>query len=72
MVQAADKIDRNVFFVAADQWDVTRLLNEFRAFASAEEFLRALPRSAIRYYYKVIGASMPCKAYLDVEVTRKN
>ncbi len=70
MFQAADQIRENVFYVAADQWSGARLVKEFGAFATAEEFLSTLRRSPVRCYYEIIRAGTPCKAYLDVEADK--
>ena len=48
MFQAADQICGNAFYVAADQWNGARLVKEFGAFTSAEEFLHTLRRSPVQ------------------------
>jgi len=67
MFNAADQICPQAFYVAADQWSDSRIVKEFGAFGTAEDFLTTLHRSAVRCYYEVIRADRPCKAYLDLE-----
>ena len=62
MFNAADQICPQAFYVAADQWSDSRIVKEFGAFGTAEDFLTTLNRSVVRCYYEVIRADRPCKA----------
>jgi len=67
MFDAADRIARTAFYVAADQWCGGRLVKVFGAFATAEQFMPVLRKSQVKCYYELIRENSPCKGYLDVE-----
>ena len=74
MFQAADKIQKPAFYVAADIWrkgacdkqDVTKV---YGAYQSPEQFLDAFSRTQIRCFYEIVREGLPCKGYLDLEAS---
>jgi hypothetical protein len=74
MFQAADKIQKPAFYVAADIWrkgacdkqDVTKV---YGAYQSPEQFLDAFSRTQIRCFYEIVRDGLPCKGYLDLEAS---